>query len=448
MNRKTIFWACAGLLILAGGTAGAEQKIKKGWNFGVVPAVSYNSDLGFQYGVTADIFNYGDGSDFPQYHHKFNVEVSRYTKGTTRLHLMYDSKFLIPGIRMTTALTYSNNPMYSFYGFNGTAEVYDPSLNSGAKEGKQNNKELIGMSLAPNAYYNYKRNQFRFLADFQGRVADNLNWAAGLAFWSYDLGQKKGSFRNDKKDYEYSDFDLYNVYRASGLIRENEEKGGNELEFKAGLVYDTRDLESAPSRGIWSDICLYGAPDLFGSGYSYLKLSAHFRHYVPVWRDRLTFAYHLAYQGTLAGEAPFYMQQNINTIYLKQIMSEGLGSINTVRGCLFNRFIGAGYAWGNFELRAKIVDFNFINQSWYVAVNPFFDLGAIVQPYRVKEMAAMKGVSESDLRREATRLHESAGLGVKLVMNQNFIISAELAKPFQKQDNPGMGVNIGLNYIF
>ena len=44
--------------------------IKKGWNFGPLPVVGYDADLGFQYGVTCDIFNFGDGSRYPRYNYK------------------------------------------------------------------------------------------------------------------------------------------------------------------------------------------------------------------------------------------------------------------------------------------------------------------------------------------------------------------------------------------
>ena len=414
-----------------------DEKVKTGWNFGFVPAVSYNSDLGFQYGINADIYNYGDGSIFPRYKHKFSTEVSRYTKGMTRLHLFYDSKYLIPGIRVTAAATYMNNPMFSFYGFNGAAEPYQEVWNANKDEGV--------------AFYNFQRNMLRVLADFQGEIAPGLNWAAGLSYWNFDIDDI------DKEPYSPA-LTLYHVYKNENLIRQDEAEGGNRVEMKAGLVYDTRDLDSAPSHGIWAELYLNGSPDVFGDGYKYLKLCAHFRQYLPIISDnRMTFAYHLAYQGTVAGEVPFYMQSNITTLYLRQILSEGLGSINTVRGTLYNRMIGDSYAWANFELRLKLFSFNLINQSWYLAMNPFFDMGAIVKPYRMDEFEAyaqryiyvdpMKPRPE-DLQKAATKLHESAGAGLKLVMNQNFIVGCEVAKPLDPDDNPGLGVNIGLNYIF
>lgn len=425
--KRTVLIAALVTMGLISGAKDKETNVKTGWNTGFVPAVSYNSDLGFQYGITADIFNYGDGSTFPQYKHKFSTEISQYTKGMTRLHLFYDSKYLIPGIRVTAAATYMNNPMYSFYGFNGSASPYDAELNA--------NRDTR------TAMYNYNRDMFRFLADFQGEIVPNLNWAAGLSYWNFKIGDLKNENYDSNKT-------LYHSYKENGVIAADEADGGNRVEFKGGLVYDTRDLESAPSRGLWAELYLNGSPDVFSDGYSYLKLCAHFRQYLPVINDKVTFAYHLAYQGTVAGKVPFYMQQNITTLYLRQINSEGLGSINTIRGTLYNRLIADGYAWGNFELRIKLLSFNFINQSWYLATNPFFDLGKITQPYKLEEMALMKDSTVESLRKEATKLHESVGAGLKVVMNQNFIVGVEVGKALNPDDNPGLGVNIGLNYIF
>ena len=62
-----------------------DEIIKTGWNFGPLPVVGFDSDLGFQYGLCCDIFNYGDGTNYPQYDYKINVEASTYTKGSSVL---------------------------------------------------------------------------------------------------------------------------------------------------------------------------------------------------------------------------------------------------------------------------------------------------------------------------------------------------------------------------
>jgi outer membrane protein assembly factor BamA len=408
--------------------------VKTGWNFGPLPAIGYNSDLGFQLGALCDIYYYGDGSTFPDYLHKFNVEASYYFKGSGIFHFFYDSKYLIPGkIRLTFAATYLPNPMMNFYGFNGASSPYRPEFD------KQNGT----------AFYNMRRDVTRVLADFSGRIAGPLSWVAGMSFWNYRIGEVTlDKYANSPLG------SLYGLYRKYGLITDGEAEGGSRMEFKAGLMFDTRDHEAAPSRGIWAEAVAYGSPDVFQHTDDYVKLAAHFRHYVPLAGDKLVFAYHLAYQGTVAGDVPFYMQSNITTPYLRQVHSEGLGGINTVRGLLYNRVVGDGIAWANAEVRIRLVEFNFINQQWYVALNPFFDAGAVVQPFRKERMEEIWNNLSLPVEERrmiysglGEKLHASAGLGVKLAMNRNFIVSVEWAKPLAKQDGTN-GLNIGLNYIF
>jgi len=39
-----------------------KEKIKDGWSFGAVPAIAYDSDIGFKYGGLVNFYDYGDGS--------------------------------------------------------------------------------------------------------------------------------------------------------------------------------------------------------------------------------------------------------------------------------------------------------------------------------------------------------------------------------------------------
>ena len=51
-------------------------------------------------------------------------------------------------------------------------------------------------------------------------------------------------------------------------------------------------------------------------------------------------------------------------------------------------------------------------------------------------------------QQQAEKLHMSAGAGLHVIMNQNFNINFEFGKCFDKNDGAGLGINIGLNYIF
>ena len=419
------------LLLLAIGTlsmgASAQEKVKTGWNFGPLPAVSYNSDLGFQYGVLCDFFYFGDGSTYPTYLHKFNVELSHYTKGETIAHMFYDSKYLLPGLRLTAAVSYLDSAMTPFYGFNGYASPLDMDLTKNS------------------SWYYMDRTMLRAIADLQGTISDRLTWMAGMTFWNVTTDNVQLS------KYEGAP-SLYQLYRDAGLISDDE-VAGTHLELKAGLVYDTRDMEAAPTRGYCAEIVGSFSPDLFGEGETYGRIMATWRQFFPVIGDNLVLGYRLNYQQTF-GNTPFYLQQTITPLYLRQIKNEGLGGKNSIRGVFQGRILADGYAWANFEARVKIARFTFINQNWYVALNPFLDAGMITKA-RAFDRQKGDNLIQEVLNKELglysgdgyEGVHASAGLGLKLVMNHNFIISVEYGKPFDKRDGKG-GLNIGTNYIF
>ncbi|MCQ2182460.1 MAG: BamA/TamA family outer membrane protein [Bacteroidales bacterium] len=414
------------LLFFAAQANGQTQENPSGWKAIPLPILSFNTDLGFQFGANTEVYYYGeDPSIYPEYKHKFHAEVSHYTKGQTLAHIEYDSSYLIPGIRFSTSFTAQVNPLYNFYGFGGDITQYD-------REYDRRNGY---------AYYNYKRSLFKFIGNFQGRITKNIHWVGGVSFYHYS--NEELNF----KDYDYQ-HTLFHFYRENGVIRDNETKGAV-LEFKAGLSFDTRNQETTPTKGIWAEAYCVGAPDVFNSGYSYLKLILHFRHYLTPFRnaDWFTFAYHLAYQGTIAGEAPFYIQQNIYTLLFKQAFSEGLGGLNTVRGLFNSRLVGDAYAWANIETRFRLYRFNVLGMNCYIGLNPFFDMGMITKPIRLNELSLAYGAPVEELKSIATRLHKSVGIGFKFGMDENYVFSLECAKAFNNNDGP-FSLMTSINYIF
>ena len=439
---------CALLIAFAFSLNAQEKEIKKGWSFGLLPTATFSVDNGFQAGAFGDVYNYGDGSTYPDPLHKISWEASYCTKShRMRLYLAYDSKYLIPGMRINASVTYVNDPLYSFWGFNGPASVQDYNI-------------WYNRETTPNMnYYGMSRKMLRGLANVQGRITDNLNWAAGINFWKWTLGDMGGA--NTPYD---KDLTLYKRYQQLGVIYESEAKGGTALELNAGFVFDTRDMEAAPNRGIWAEAYLNG--NVLSS--PYLKACVYFRHYIDIPihipAGDPVFAYRLAWQQTIAGETPFYMIQNVPLLVQRNMISEGFGSSNTIRGLRENRVLSEGLAWTNMELRVKLVKFKLFNQYFYLATNPFFDAGIITKPYRANALGKVahdpllfgfqvlnnlpdqKGlIYDAD---NMGRVIYSAGIGLKIAMNQNFIVSAEYARCFTKglEANPWIG--IGINYQF
>ena len=428
-----------------------EKEVKKGWSLGLLPTATYSVDNGFQAGAFGDIYNYGDGTTYPDPLHKISWEASYFTHShRMRFYLAYDSKYLIPKMRVNASVTYVTDPLYSFWGFNGGASLAHLDNPYDLWSNRDTGINYFGMS----------RDMLRVLANFQGQITPHLNWAAGINFWNWKVGdmrdngyKKDGS--NDKFYYD-KDNTLYRDYQRLGIIHGDEKNGGNALELNAGLVYDTRDIEAAPNHGIWAEAYLNGNV----LEHRYLKACVYFRHYIDIPihipAGDPVFAYRLAWQQTIAGETPLYMIQNNPLLVQRNMISEGFGSSNTIRGLRENRILTEGFAWMNTELRVKLVNFKLFNQFFYIAVNPFFDAGVITKPYRAAEFEAARALNIAtyhplDQLYDPDRVKDiiySAGAGLKIAMNQNFIVSVELAKCFYKPLDAGMWLGIGINYQF
>ena len=433
--------------------------IKQGWNFGPLPVVGYNSDLGFQYGACVDIFNYGDGSKYPGYNFKINFEVSAYTKVSSIFRTYSYWNNVIPRGKLFVDLGYFVDKKFEFYGFNGYAAPYYKDIavviNHNAVFTDYEPGIVTEPGMSESGFYDMDRRQFRAVISMQQQIGNVKNLYYGLGFAYYHYNNKNLSLK--KYDDQYT---LFSLYRFANLIRFDEEEG-NVTEFKAGIIYDSKDLENDPTRGIYFEASLMAAPDFVDNrNYGHMTLTGVFHHYIPVVGDKLTFCYRLGAQNVIAGDIPYYAMMNTNLMFYKKIYTESYGGSTTGRGIKRNSVIGQGVAWMNVELRWRIANFKFINQNWCVALNPMFDAGMVTQTFRLEEQKAAMELMKDHLSYETEEeynlfysgkdesLHTSAGCGLKLIMNKNFVVSAEFAKAFNKLDGEGLGAYIGFNYAF
>jgi len=134
--------------------------------------------------------------------------------------------------------------------------------------------------------------------------------------------------------------------------------------------------------------------------------------------------------------------------------SEGLGGSSTLRGVLRNRVIGDAFFMGNVELRWKPVYFKFLKQDCYLGLNGFYDFGRVTKnielPDNLETTFGETYPAETFanyFRPGEEKFHQSAGVSIMLVMNQNFVIAIDIGKAFDEQDG-NIGFSIGLNYLF
>lgn len=407
-----------------------KSNAKTGWTFGAVPAIAYNSDEGFRYGALTNIYFYGDGTTYPDYLHSIYLEWSRTTKGGGLNNFYYDSEYLIPGVRSTVDVMYMTEKSLDFYGFNGREAIYNMDF-----ENPEHPDYISG------AYYRLGRKVMRVTADFQGKLFHpNWKWVGGLGFFGIDMREVDLDVLNKGRDDDdkYPDVPgLYKTYVDKGLIPADIKNGGNTSYLKAGLVYDTRDNKPNPMRGQWTEAFALIAPGFTNGDYGYSQLVMIHRHYFTLVPEVLSLANRIGYQGRISGNMPYYMLPfTFNTLKTY----DGFGGSKTVRGVIRNRIQGDGVAYGNTELRYKVLRTRIAKQNFYIAWSAFLDGATVIQKHPI-DYAAAGFTSQKD------NLHLSTGTGIHLVLNENFIVAVDYGKPLKKADGTS-GLYIGLNFLY
>jgi outer membrane protein assembly factor BamA len=308
-------------------------------------------------------------------------------------------------------------------------------------------------------FYAMERNQFRFKNDFQGKLSgEHIKWSAGFAFQKFTCDTTNVPKLNKGKDeqlpYNTQMPGLFERYKVLGIIPDDQAAGGWVNTLKAGVTWDSRDNKPNPMKGIWTELGVELAPKFMGNDWSFSRLYFIHRQYFTLIKDDLSFVYRLGYQTRLSGDVPFFYESQVVTSRLTGANSEGLGGSKTLRGILRNRVVGDAFFMGNIELRWKPVYFRLFKQDCYVGLNAFYDFGRVTKNYKMPDNLetnfneAYPTENYSDyFNLGAEKFHQSAGVSVMLVMNQNFVIAIDTGKAFDKQDG-NIGFSIGLNYLF
>lgn len=416
-----------------------KDKIKTGWNFGALPAIAYDTDIGFKYGALVNFFYYGDGKQYPKYLHSIYFEWNHTTKGSGQTQFTYDSEYLIPGIRVSAEASYLTEQSLDFYGFNGYEARYNPDFED------EDHEDYISRM-----YYNMERKLTRLKADFQGPLkGKEMRWFAGIEYNNVKTATVDIDKLNKGKDDEDLLPDttlLFDKYVDWGLIPEDQKDGGQATIVKAGLVYDTRDIEANPMKGIWTDLQLLMAPGFLGNDKGYTRLAFTHRQYFTLAPEVLSFAYRLSYQTKLSGEMPFYMLPFVyNTA--PAITRDGLGGAKTIRGIMRNRVVGDGFVYGNLELRWKFLRTVVFNQNVYLALSGFLDGGMVTDKYDVNYDLILDNDEREAAEGSDEKLHLGSGAGLHIVMNQNFVIAVDYGRALDPDDGIS-GLYINMNFLF
>jgi outer membrane protein assembly factor BamA len=265
---------------------------------------------------------------------------------------------------------------------------------------------------APNPfYYRYGRVGIRFSADVQRPIAGPLRLLVGAGTRSAQI--------------DLTPFD-------SGTTLLQTQQGGTRFPNarttygRAGLVYDTRDQETGPTRGQWIEVLAQRADKFAGGDVAFTRVTSTARGYWSL-NDRLVLAERVTGQN-LWGQVPFY---ELSTIQGSFSDGEGLGGSGSLRGWPKNRFIGKGVLFTNNELRWRVSDFSLRHRSSALVLNGFVDAGRVWAG----------GMTANGLFSD---LHAGYGGGARLRYGQDFVVGADIGHSRES----GAAIYIGLGYPF
>lgn len=230
-------------------------------------------------------------------------------------------------------------------------------------------------------FYRVSRRTHGARLTIQRRIAGPLRVLVGGTFEHTDFRELPGET-------------LFERDRLAGTIRP-EDDPFNDAVGRAGVVFDWRDLEADPHRGIFAEA-------LVAAGRGYTRTTATVRAYVhPI--DRLILAGRLGAEN-ISGTPPLGAQMTMET-------SDGqvvaLGGYRSLRGYYDGRFVGPGKLVGGVEARYGLL---WAPRLLEVKLFAFYDAGRVFGP----------GESVRLTRRG---LHAAMGGGVAVSLLRNTLIT-------------------------
>jgi outer membrane protein assembly factor BamA len=393
------------LASLASGTAAAVGAPKKEQTtkderldphrleWGVMPAVAGNSDIGFGFGAVGTMTRFSP--DRAPHGWKLTalifMTVKEAADGGTELPYHDDwIKLDLPGLadgrlRLGLKLSFGRFTTTGYYGMGNAAPYFEERLETQPR------------------YYQYDH------------ILTGLAGAARLEIYSR-LQLMAGA---------KAVYDWVNIYQDSLLEQDlrvgdaetRELLRGAEDHFTAqmelGFVWDSRDHEFVPTRGMFHEISWRFAPGTTaGSNTAYGGLNLTGRFYQAIWGERLVFAARLLLD-MLVGLPPFFELANHGGLDPAGSVGGGWG----VRGVPLQRYHGKVKLLTNVELRAKLLPFSVLGQRFNLGVVAFTDAGRVWADWSSPPHLDGSGVG----------IKVGLGGGLRLQWGEAFLIRADVA---------------------
>ncbi len=403
--------------------------------WGVLPAVNYDSDLGFGFGAVGTVVRFHPGIN--PFRWRLNLQlyatVKRKPAGGAQFPFHEDFIELdVPGLlhnklRINAALRFLKFSTTGYYGLGNAAVAEKPWTEIDEEED-------------PDAYRAARRyHQY-------DRTYPNAELITRFNVWDRSIPAHKR--RLEVFTGAAFSYNLISLYEGSELqqdvaTRATDSPDGREyqrllagtenhalLVLKGGLLWDTRDHEFMPTRGTFSEISMRLSPGVSG-GLVYGGVTANTRWFAPLYRDYLVFATRIV-GDMIFGTAPVYELARYDGL----IPRDAPGGGWAVRGVPRQRYHGKIKVLGNFELRSMFYRFRIKEQRFGLGAVINADVGRVWLDYRKVELDGMD--SDGNFGKFAVGL----GGGLRVSWGETFVVRIEPAYSVTEK-NFGFYINVG-----
>jgi len=421
-----------------GKQAGKKEKDPHRLEYGALPAVNYDSDLGFGFGAVGTLVRFDPGINPFKWRLMIQLYATVKRKPTGGAEFPFHEDLIeldVPGLlqgrlRINAAIRFVKFSTTGYYGLGNASTAEQPW-------------QAIDEEVDPDGYRAARRfHQY-------DRTYPNAEFIARFNVWDRTIPAHKR--RLEVFAGTSFSYNLMSLYEGSELAqdvatRATDSADGRELTrllagtenhallvLKGGLLWDTRDHEFSPTRGTFSEISFRLSPGVSG-GLVYGGATANTRWFASLYKDYLVFATRVV-GDMVFGKTPVYELARYDGL----IPRDAPGGGWSVRGVPRQRYHGKIKLVGNFELRSMFYRFNIKSQRFGLGAAGFLDTGRVWTDYRKVEL---DGVETDGL---FTNFKVGVGGGLRVTWGETFVIRLE---PGYSLTDQTFGFYINVGHLF
>ncbi|MBS1652065.1 MAG: BamA/TamA family outer membrane protein [Bacteroidetes bacterium] len=375
-----------------------------------VPDISSDPINGFGYGGEGALFFNGKRSDpffeYTPYRAELSLALFNTTNNQREAKLGLDVPYIFnTKWRLRAVAAYETNPNYLYFGITEESlkplsyypnnDTLKPLVQNSSFSNYDNN--LVGNKLFYNTYTKTEAvlNASLERSFLEGKLRTLVGFEYAHIAISTPLNPNNSLVRNDSYSKKIIGIGSY------GLTL-----------LQLGIIYDTRDLETDPTKGVFAEITHEQSLVALGSTYNFNKTFLHasvFQPFLPGTFKRMILCGSFGLSST-DGNAPFLE-------YSDGWGSEGdidcVGGGRTLRGYKMYRFVAPVIQYADFEIRYRFAQLNLLKQHLAFSAVPFFDEGGVWNNFS-------RIVHTENIR-------YSEGLGLRIAWNVNTILRFDYA---------------------